>query len=559
MKSRVSRSESAKGRFLTQGQRASSQRSFSSGGETFSTRLSPWVLGAALLVFITGNSACHQVTPIADLKPETHGFAFHRLDAVADSDSRQTVLVGHFFEGDFADLAMVSMDSNGDRVVQFYTEDGSSWSPSVKAQLPHAALFVDVVRIDGRDRLIAGGPEGIQWIDPFTQHHLPVVAQAIEMPSLPARVLPQVDVTEDVNGDGREDLVVPTNQGFWIHLQKEGGEFQAPLHIGHPFDMATFALNIGGRYNPWIRSRIHQIDENGDGRTDLVYWNEDHFRVHRQNEHGQFTDTPVSFTTAVLFDSDDPAYLAAPLGIRQRKLDHQPPGTMEGSVLHSLEDVNGDGHPDLVVFSLHVESMWTAGFEYEVHYGQRNPGGGIEFASEVGARIDSNGLPFGVQALDRDQFGAGSMMFTTLPIGIFKTLAMVVKGVSTKSITMRLEFSCLENGHYSKYPTEIRSIYVETPGVSGERGMHRPSVIVEDVNGDGLAELLMQYGRDELHVYRGVSRHTLFSKRPTRVQLNMPREEFTRSFDFNRDGKQDILMHHQSGIEPDRVTVLIAE
>ena len=87
------------------------------------------------------------------------------------------------------------------------------------------------------------------------------------------------------------------------------------------------------------------MDYNRDGRTDLVFWNEDHFEVHYQDERGLFFPEAETFTTDVAFDSDDLASLAAPHGIRRRRFDHNPTGALTGRVLHSLTDLNGDGVP----------------------------------------------------------------------------------------------------------------------------------------------------------------------------------------------------------------------
>ena len=38
----------------------------------------------------------------------------------------------------------------------------------------------------------------------------------------------------------------------------------------------------------------------------------------------------------------------------------------------------------------------------------------------------------------------------------------------------------------------------------------------------------------------------------------MPSDEYTWLVDLNKDGKQDILMHHPSTTEPHRVSMLIA-
>ncbi len=51
----------------------------------------------------------------------------------------------------------------------------------------------------------------------------------------------------------------------------------------------------------------------------------------------------------------------------------------------------------------------------------------------------------------------------------------------------------------------------------------------------------------------------LFARRPQKVAVAMPREEeYTWLADFNKDGREDILMHHPSATEPHRLTILMA-
>ena len=52
------------------------------------------------------------------------------------------------------------------------------------------------------------------------------------------------------------------------------------------------------------------MDYNRDGRSDLVFWNEDHFEVHTQDERGLFAQVGTTFTTNVAFDSDEISSLA---------------------------------------------------------------------------------------------------------------------------------------------------------------------------------------------------------------------------------------------------------
>lgn len=50
----------------------------------------------------------------------------------------------------------------------------------------------------------------------------------------------------------------------------------------------------------------------------------------------------------------------------------------------------------------------------------------------------------------------------------------------------------------------------------------------------------------------------LFAGKPEEVPVAMPDEDNTWLVDLNRDGRQDILMHHGSATEPHRVTMLVA-
>ena len=487
-------------------------------------------------------------------------YAFERYEVAIGAAERQTVLTGFLSGGSVADLAVVHVDGNDDRRLRIFTFTDGDWTPDVDTTLRPEASFVDVANIDGGDRLVIYGGGRLTWFDPETGTERELAAVTSDFSPPPRGEVLHVDITRDLNGDGRDDLVVPHGHGFHVLVRRSGGTFADPVTIGPSTGPDRVYGADGYRYRPWDEGgRVHEMDYDLDGRIDLVFWNQDHFVVHLQDKHGLFAaKAGTTFTTEVAFDSDDPSSLAAPREVRRRRIDDSLTGSPTGRVLHSLTDLTGDGVADLVVFSLEIRSMWSVHSTYEVHPGAPTPDGGTVFAPDVGAAILSDGLPYGIGRYDFDNDGQVDVMYTTMKFGIFKTMRMIGQGLLTRSVPMRLDIYRMEGGIYSDKPSATRRIKGRAPGVSGEKGIFHPSVLIGDVNGDSRLDLLVQRGRKELHVFLGVPGPDLFARRPEEVAVAMPNEDYTWLVDLNKDGRQDILMHHTFTTEPHRVTMLIA-
>ena len=511
-------------------------------------------------------------------------FTFEQYEVVMGSAERQTVLTGFLLGGAVADLAVMNIDENGDRRLHIYAFGDSTWVPLLDATLRPEVLFVDVANIGGRDRLIAYEPGRLNWFDPdsATERTLVVVTSNFKPPR--GGEIPHVDVVRDVNGDERDDLVVPDVDGFWVFVQMSDGAFADPVQIGPSTDMSRIYGADGYRYDPWSQGRVHEIDYNRDGRRDLVFWNEDHFKVHLQDERGLFVPVAETFTTDVAFDSDNLASLAT--------------GDMTGRVLHLLSDMNGDGVADLVVFLLEGRSISSKRSTYEVHFGAPTADGGIAFAQDVDIAFQSDGIiQLGMDRHDFDRDGQVELMFTTIAVEYLESsLWKRFKGFMGDDVWLDLEFYRMEGGRYRDKPNATRRIALDgvpshkepgwvpldivLRGATHERRKTQKSwprafnttLRIGDVTGDGLSDLLIGQHPRHLDVFVGVPGPDLFSQRPQDVAVAVPNdEEYTWLVDLNKDGKQDVFMHHPftlrdahgarrlpPGTEPHRVTVLIA-
>ena len=507
---------------------------------------------------------------------------FEQYEVVIGAAERQTVLTGFLLGGPVADLVVVNIDENDDRCLRMYAFGDSTWVPLLNATLRPEVLFVDVANIGGRDRLIAYEPGRLNWFDPDSATERALVAVTANFNPPRSGEIPHVDITQDVNGDGRDDLVVPDVAGFSVFVQMSDGAFADPVKIGPSTDMSRIYGADGYRYDPWSQSRVHEVDYNRDGRRDLVFWNEDHFAVHLQDERGLFAPEAKTFTTDVAFD----------------KFSSLATGDMTGKVLHSLADLNGDAVADLVLFSLEGGSIASKRSAFKVHFGVPTPDGGTAFAPEVGATFQSDGsIQLGMDRHDLDRDGQVELMFTTIAVEHLEgSLWKSIKGFMGDDIWLNLEFHQMERGRYRDKPNAIRRIALDgvpshrepgsvsldivLRGATHERRKTQKSwprafnstLLIGDVTGDGLSDLIIGQHPRHLEVFVGAPGPDLFSQRPQKVAVAVPNdEEYTSLVDLNKDGKQDILMHHPftlrdahgarrlpPGTEPQRVAVLIA-
>jgi hypothetical protein len=511
-------------------------------------------------------------------------FTFEQYEVVTGSAKRQTVLTGFLLGGAIADLAVLNIDENDERRLRIYAFGDRNWVPKLDATLRQEVQFVDVVNMGGRDRLVTYEPGRLNWFDPksATEHALVAVTSNFNPPR--RGEVPHVDVTRDMNGDDRDDLVVPDVDGFRVFIQMSDGAFADPVKIGPPTKMGRILGADGYRYDPWGQSRVHEMDYNQDGRSDLVFWNEDHFEVHYQDERGLFAAVAENFRTDVAFDSDDLSSLAT--------------GDMTGRVLCSLADLNGDGVSDLVVHSLEGTSVSSKHSTYEVHFGARAPDGGTGFARGVDIAFQSDDrIQLGMVRHDFDRDGQVDLMFTTIEVRFLKSSVWKrLKGFMGDDIWLDLEFYRMEGGRYPDTPNAIHRIALDgapshrEPGwvpldIVLRGGTHESrntqksyrrafntTLLIGDVTGDGRSDLVLADHPRIMDVLVGVPGPDLFTRRPQNVKVAVPNdEEYTWLVDLNKDGKQDILMHHPFtlrnahgapsrplGTEPHRVTLLIA-
>jgi hypothetical protein len=530
------------------------------------------------------SSGCSQPAIVRAELEARDGFDFEAHELVTGRAERPSVLTGFLLGGPIAELAVVQVGARRERVLRVYAFEGETWVLNLEATLRPGVLFVDVANVAGRDRLITYEPGRLNEFDPVSGAETELVAVSSSFDPPRRNEIPHVDVTRDVNGDGRDDLVVPDVDGFQVLIQTEGGAFADAVTVGSSTDLSRILGADGYRYDPWSQSRVHEVDYDRDGRGDLVFWSGEHFEVHTQDERGLFGAAAESFTTDVALDGDGLSAFGN--------------GVVQGRVLHSLTDMNADGIADLVVYSLQGARISRKHSSFEVHFGASTSAGGTVFAPVAGAVFQSDDkVQLGMERRDFDGDGQLDVMVTTIETQfLVRSLWKKVKGAMGDDVWLDLEFYRSRNGVYSDEPDATRRIALDGPPSHTEPGWVPLEVVlrgrthesrktqkgypnsfnmiglVGDVTGDGRSDLFIEVTHQDLTLFVGVPGPGVFARRSQSVRVNVPDdEEYVWMVDLDKDGKQDILMHHpftlkdahggrkqRPGTEPYRVTTLFA-
>jgi hypothetical protein len=468
------------------------------------------------------------------------------LQASVEYETTELVLRAHpeqtvtpvFMDGDIAQLLVASVDEDNNRTLAIYALQDQQWRSVVELPIGNDVYLYNVVKSGEAERVMLYRDGELCWLD--LEGNLTVFASINSIYKAPLEEeFPAVNLTEDLNDDGLDDLLIPDFTGWRVATQRPDGEFSSPVLLGPgPF------MGLSSERYVYFRARqAYRMDYDLDGLRDLAFWADKSFHVFRQQDDGHFSTRAEMFDPQVKFEHD--GFFSLSIGEDADNPDERQ------SILYDVDDLNGDNLADVIVYAVEGEGIFGKQTSYDIHFGRRGSSGVLEFAPQPDTTVSSDGIQLEIERTDLDNDGTQEIIVTSVRFGF----GAIVKALFTRSVSLDLSFYRMVDGVYPEQANVKRRISAHLDFSNGD--MFVPAVFTADVTGDGMKDLLVQNGLEELQIFPGVPGEELFASRSLDLKLELPEDQDNIQVrDLDRNGADDLLILLEGPDDTTRVRVL---
>lgn len=414
----------------------------------------------------------------------------------------------------------------GGKVLALYrTNDGRHYGPhparTISLDSKIGVVDVGDLNNDGRDDLIFTSDgrlsayltqeEGLLAEKPET-----IFEHPYNLPFARERAF-RVRLVWDLNHDGRDDVLLPTMEGYTLFLQDARGRFPQSPSQTFQLDYSSVMWEEGEHIA--IEYKIPsptQLDIDGDGVLDLVF-----------SDGNIFHFFP--------FDKEKAAY--GPHKEVKLPVERPPFG-----LLHSVvDDIDADGAPDILLMRVSGKKMQTN--EIAIFRGKPGPA----YSDKEDQMIVREGAAEVPAVLDLDGDGKKELITGSVDIG----LTFFIDYFLRNRIGINVSIYQIADRIYGEKPVKVKRVYFMTEEEEGTPGMEQA-----DFNGDGLDDFVLAVSPDKLSFYFA-DPDVLLPDDPT-CEVEVPSYGVMVAEDINGDGKDDLSITYPIEKRMGDLTLLIS-
>lgn len=455
---------------------------------------------------------------------------FNSLSVQTPFDITHSILAVDVLPDAGKELLVFGVDGDNKRWMSIYKKDQQSYKINDKIALPDDAYAFDIGEyVDGQLQQIYVLTQGqLNRFEPSQSEQFgafiavsPVNAIAIKSS---VDFISKSEFVQDVNGDGRVDIFITDFAKTNLLLGQQDGSF---LRQELPIKPNVLLFEGGATYS---KPTIYVADMNLDGATDLVTIGEGELQFFAQAEQGLFTENPStiavepSISGLNWWDKRD----AFGENLDQSQLVFRS--------VETLEDINNDQLPDLIVRYTQSSGVLDRVNDYEIYLGQKTVDG-LSFSNTPHTVIQSEGTLAGFKVLDLNDDGRSEVMVSGFDIGVSQIVGALLSGSIDQDIHL---FQLDANNKFAEKPNFSEQVELSFSLTSGQSGA--PVVEAADINGDGIKDLVLS-DDESLKVFNGMTGTRMFNSRGVSQELQLPNSGNMLTIDdLNGDNKDDIMM-----------------
>lgn len=337
------------------------------------------------------------------------------------------------------------------------------------------------------------------------------------------------DFIQDVNDDGLDDIILPDFErtNLWLALKDKQAYFYQYLPISTQVE-----LSRGGvLFNP---VKLFFADFTLDGQQDIAWISKGNINYFSQLDEGMFSLDPKKLAIASSVHGLDWWQIRESDGenLDQSNLTHR--------VVEQIKDINGDGFVDVIVRFTQSSGVLDRVNDYEFYLGFSNKSSRLEFPTVANTVIKAEGTLTGLNIVDVNNDEKFEVLLSSFELSISNIIGALMSGGIDQNVLL---FALNDEDVYEEEPIISKEVELSFSLTSGQSG--QPIVLLSDVDGDGLQDLILSSGEEELKIFLGQNSEGLFNRKASKHELSLPKDGalFAHS-DINHDGKEDFIMRY---------------
>ena len=329
---------------------------------------------------------------------------------------------------------------------------------------------------------------------------------------------------KDFNQDKIDDVLVSDFSSTHILIGQKDGQFTKQAL---PIAAEVNLLSDGATYK---QAKLYFEDINFDSTIDIIQVGEGQMQVYPQTRSGIFNTQPnkVEINKAISGTEwwnkrDETGESLDQSELIYRKLEE-------------LRDLNSDGITDMIVRFTKVSGVLDRVNDYEIYLGTNNKGQ-LSYPEKPNSTIRADGTLTGLEFVDIDNDNKSEVMLAGFDIGMSQIIGALLAGSIDQDVYL-FKMNGEDNYQKAQVSKEVELNFSLSSGQSG-------SAVVKlgDLDGDGLKDLILSDGDDELKIYLGDTSKRLFKKRAQDYDTQLPQDgNLVYINDLSHDGKDDLLI-----------------